>query len=152
VVQWSLVPSFAIDRAEVIPGTNPVFGLNALGGAVSLQMKDGFNSPGGSVSVQGGSFGTVGGTRRVRMSKGDFAFYGGASAFYTDGWRSHSPSKVYLGYFDAAARTDKFDGGLSLQLGQSDLTGNGPSPRQLLNEGYDQIFTSPDEPIAKTIV
>ena len=40
-VNWDLIPTNAIDRADVWTN-NPVFGLNALGGAINLQMKNGF--------------------------------------------------------------------------------------------------------------
>jgi hypothetical protein len=33
-VLWDLVPSFAIHSIDVVPGSDPVFGLNALGGAI----------------------------------------------------------------------------------------------------------------------
>ena len=41
VVNWDLIPTIAIDRAVVFTN-NPVFGLNAIGGAISLEMKNGF--------------------------------------------------------------------------------------------------------------
>ena len=41
---------------EVI-SNNPAFGLNALGGAVAVQMKDGFNFQGTTLDLMGGSFG-----------------------------------------------------------------------------------------------
>ena len=34
---------FAIDSIQLLPGSNPVFGLNALGGALSVRMKNGFD-------------------------------------------------------------------------------------------------------------
>jgi hypothetical protein len=37
-VNWDLIPNIAIDRADVRTN-NPVFGLNALGGAINLQMR-----------------------------------------------------------------------------------------------------------------
>ncbi len=40
-VNWDLIPTNAIDRADVWTN-NPVFGLNALGGAVNIRMKNGF--------------------------------------------------------------------------------------------------------------
>src|SRR5438046_2324433 len=55
-VNWDLIPTNAISRADVWTN-NPVFGLNALGGAVSLQMKNGFNYEGFEGEMQGGSFG-----------------------------------------------------------------------------------------------
>ena len=44
-VNWDLIPTNAIDRADMWTN-NPVFGLNALGGAVNLQMKNGFTYQG----------------------------------------------------------------------------------------------------------
>ena len=45
----------AIERFDVFPGSNPLFGLNTLGGALSVQTKDGRRNPGASVQVQAGS-------------------------------------------------------------------------------------------------
>jgi iron complex outermembrane receptor protein len=36
-VNWDLIPDLAIDRMDLV-GSNPVFGLNALGGALSVRM------------------------------------------------------------------------------------------------------------------
>ncbi len=57
IVNWDLIPMNAVERVNVEPGSNPIFGLNALGGALVVQTKTGQNSPGASVSVLGGSFG-----------------------------------------------------------------------------------------------
>ena len=56
-VNWDLLPSNAIAGISLMPGSNPLFGLNALGGALSIQTKTGFSHPGHAVSVSGGSFG-----------------------------------------------------------------------------------------------
>ncbi|MBV9428012.1 MAG: Plug domain-containing protein, partial [Bradyrhizobiaceae bacterium] len=40
-VNWDFIPESAIGRLELVPN-NPVYGLNALGGALSIQMKNGF--------------------------------------------------------------------------------------------------------------
>jgi iron complex outermembrane recepter protein len=42
LVNWDLIPEMAINRWTLMP-KNPVFGLNAIGGAVSIDMKNGFN-------------------------------------------------------------------------------------------------------------
>ena len=55
-VDWDLIPNNAIDRLN-IEGSNPVFGLNALGGSINVQMKNGFTWHGGELSLSGGSFG-----------------------------------------------------------------------------------------------
>jgi iron complex outermembrane receptor protein len=55
VVNWDFIPEKAIDRVSLFPG-NPVFGLNAIGGALSIQMKNGFTYQGAEFEVMGGSF------------------------------------------------------------------------------------------------
>ena len=57
VVQWDLIPRIAIAAMELIPGSDPVYGLNTLGGAITVQTKSGLNSSGFSVSSYGGNFG-----------------------------------------------------------------------------------------------
>jgi YVTN family beta-propeller protein len=57
VVNWDLIPRNAISSANLISGSNPVFGLNTLGGALSVLTKSGFSYPGYSARVLGGSFG-----------------------------------------------------------------------------------------------
>ncbi len=41
VVNWAFIPTVAINQAQIVTG-NPVFGLNALAGAVVMTMKNGF--------------------------------------------------------------------------------------------------------------
>ena len=44
-VNWDFIPENAIADLAVI-SSNPLFGLNAIGGSISLTMKDGFSLPG----------------------------------------------------------------------------------------------------------
>ena len=75
-VNWDLIPSIAIDRMDLV-GSNPVFGLNALGGALAVQMKNGFGYHGAEIDALGGSFGKyqgelqygVAGRRRRRLCR-----------------------------------------------------------------------------------
>jgi iron complex outermembrane receptor protein len=60
-VNWDLIPTKAIDRADIW-SSNPVFGLNALGGAVNIQMKNGFTYSGAELETLAGSFGRVSGS------------------------------------------------------------------------------------------
>ena len=50
VVSWDLIPQVAIFSGALMPGSNPLFGLNTLGGALSIQTKDGRNSPGTKIA------------------------------------------------------------------------------------------------------
>src|SRR5262249_31176985 len=60
-VNWDLIPTAAI-RSVTVVANNPAFGLNALGGALNVQMKDGFNYQGTQLDVMGGSFGRIQGS------------------------------------------------------------------------------------------
>lgn len=55
VVSWDLIPRSAIASITLMPGSNPLFGLNTLGGALSIQTKDGLRNPGSSVQLIAGS-------------------------------------------------------------------------------------------------
>ena len=57
-MDWDLIPDIAIDKIN-LEGSNPVFGLNALGGSVNVQLKNGFTWQGLEADVSGGSFGQV---------------------------------------------------------------------------------------------
>src|SRR5512133_1802625 len=57
IVNWDLLPQSAIANMQLIPGSNPVFGLNTLGGALAVYTKSGSAYPGGSAQISGGSFG-----------------------------------------------------------------------------------------------
>jgi iron complex outermembrane recepter protein len=56
-VNWDLIPESAISSVNLIPGSNPVFGLNTLGGALSINTKSGFQYPGFTAAAYGGSWG-----------------------------------------------------------------------------------------------
>src|SRR4029078_7749149 len=41
-LSWDLIPTEAVRSANLMPGSNPLYGLNTLGGALSLETKTGF--------------------------------------------------------------------------------------------------------------
>src|SRR5215475_7606589 len=98
-VNWDLIPTNAIDRADVWTN-NPVFGLNALGGAVSLQMKNGFTWQGAEFQAMGGSFGRYQGALQYGARQGDVAVYVAAQGANDDGWRFQSSSEIARLYVD----------------------------------------------------
>ena len=55
-VNWVLIPQSAISSINLMPGSNPLFGLNTLGGALSVQTNTGFSHPGTRGQITGGSF------------------------------------------------------------------------------------------------
>ncbi|HEV2188650.1 MAG TPA: TonB-dependent receptor, partial [Stellaceae bacterium] len=143
-VNWDLVPDFAIKRLDVIP-SNPVYGLNALGGALTMEMKNGFNFQGGQAEVMGGSFGTRQFTLQYGKRVGNFGAYIGGNAYNDEGFRDFSPSQVRQLYADIGAEGDR--GGLhaSFTGANNNLIGVGPTPIQLVDVDRDSVFTTPQK-------
>jgi len=95
----------------VIPGSNPVFGLNSLGGAVAVTTKSGFEFPGTSVDVTAGSFGR----RSAEFETGGHGravdYFLAGTLFEQRGWSDRSTSRVQqafakTGYQDATTDLD----------------------------------------------
>ena len=71
-VNWDLIPQIAISSMEMMPGSNPLFGLNTLGGALSVRTKSGFSHPGFNAQANGGSYGRQAYQAEYGGSKGQF--------------------------------------------------------------------------------
>lgn len=144
-MNWDLVPANAIASINLMPGSNPLFGLNALGGAVSLQTKTGFSHPGHDVSVSGGSFARYMVDAQTGGHDGGLSYFVAGSASVEDGWRDRSPSRVRRLFGDVEWRSGATSLGASLTTAVNRLIGNGAAPIQLLEEDRSAIFTYPDE-------
>ena len=143
-VQFDLMPQFAIDQVELSAGANPTFGLNALGGALSLRLKNGFDNPGFRGEFSGGSFGRTTTTAEYGTNNGRWAFYGGATRFEETGWRVASPSDVTQLFADVGYRGERATGGINVTYADTSLTGNAPAPVELLDIDRNAVFTYPD--------
>ena len=144
VVQFDLLPDFAIDRLQILPGSHPVYGLNALGGAVGLQMKNGFSFQGVRAQAWGGSFGRYNVTGQYGGRSGAWAGYLGVARIAEDGWRDRSPSELTQVFADLAFRKERLDMGLSFTHAETDLNGGGLAPIELLASDRKAVFTFPD--------
>jgi outer membrane cobalamin receptor len=145
VVSWDLIPRLAISTTTIMPGSNPLFGLNTLGGALAIQTKNGATAPGTSVQAVYGSD-----VRRSiefehggRKSNG-LNWYVAGNLFKEDGWREESPSDVRqifgkLGWQQAA---DEF----FVTIGHADNSLNGNALQEIgsLGRDYASIYTKPD--------
>ena len=145
VVNWDLIPLNAIERFDLFPGSNPLFGLNTLGGAISVRSKSGFTAPGIDASVQGGSFGR----RQLQLSgganDGTLAGFGALTVFDEDGWRDNSPSQVRQFYGRGDVSLDRTTLTASVLAADNRLIGNGLIPSELYRERAASVFTAPDE-------
>ncbi|MCP5178663.1 MAG: TonB-dependent receptor [Pseudomonadales bacterium] len=143
-VRWELIPESAVSRVALAGGSNPLFGLNALGGALLVEMKDGFSAPEHSAEVTAGSWARRTITLESGGNNGTWGYYLNGHRFEEDGWRDLSPSEtrgVYasIGYRPADTSVD-----LSVQADDTDLTGNGAAPVGLLAIDRKAVFTAPD--------
>ncbi len=146
VVNWDLIPLNAISNMNLIPGSNPVFGLNTLGGALSVNTKSGRTDPGGAVELSGGSWGRINGSAEFGgVAANDVDFFVAANALNEQGWRDASPSDVRQAFGKIGWQGEKTDANLSLTLADNELVGNGLVQKEFLdNLGWDSINTKPD--------
>ena len=142
-VQFDLVPLFALERLQLSAGAEPTFGLNALGGALALRLKNGFDSSGFRGHLSGGSFQRLTGTAELGASRGPWAVYLGATHFDESGWRTASESAVTQAVADLGYRNDRMDAGVTVTFADTSLNGNGPAPIELLAVDRSAVFTQP---------
>jgi outer membrane receptor protein involved in Fe transport len=142
-VDWDLIPDQAV-RSVTLEGSSPAFGLNALGGAISIRLKTGFSDPGAGASASGGSFGRWAVDAEQGGADGGRSVFVMAAATHDGGWRDFSPSDLRQGYADFGWRRDQAEAHLSLLGADNSLTGNGPAPVELLEADRDAVFTHPD--------
>ena len=148
VVSWDLIPLNAISGINLIPGSNPVFGLNTLGGALSVQTKSGRTHQGGSVELQGGSWGRISTAAEYGAVSEDGAldFFISGNIFHEQGWRDFSPSDVRQIFSKVGWQGENTDATLSLTLADNDLIGNGFVQESFIDDlGYESINTKPDQ-------
>jgi iron complex outermembrane recepter protein len=144
-INWELLPENAIASMNLIGGSNPLFGLNTLGGAISVQTKNGFTHQGHSIDVYGGSWGRVVTKAESGWNNGQFGYFGAFNYFTENGWRDASESDVKNFFGTLGWRSDRSTLDASFTYGNSDLVGNGAAPVQLLEQSRKAIFTSPDQ-------
>ena len=141
-VNWDLISPQAIYRTDIFTN-NPVFGLNALGGAVSLIMKNGFLWQGFTTQIMGGSFGRVSGLFEYGKQIDDYSLYVTGDATRDGGWRFFSPSTLYRVYGDLGYRAQGNEIHFTASGARDTLGVIGPTPIGLLAQNQSAVFTSP---------
>ena len=141
-MNWDLIPTAAIKSIAVVTN-NPAFGLNALGGAVTVQMKDGFNYHGAEVDVMGGSFGRLQSSLQWGNQIGNWAVYGALEGVHDDGYRNFSPSDVRRFYGDIGYRYDGNEIHLNMGAAQNNFGAAAAVPIELLQQYWGATYTTP---------
>jgi outer membrane receptor protein involved in Fe transport len=157
IISWDVLPEAAIESLTLMPGANPLFGLNTLGGALVFTTKSGLTSPGFDADISYGSYAR----RRVDLSYGvsnaqGWHFFGAGTWFDESGWRKQSAGHMGNVYLKAGRHTEANDWDVSLLAVDSKLVGNGLLPAQrydddtgafapgLYERNRRDIYTAPD--------
>src|SRR5215470_13672449 len=141
VVNWDLIPQGAISSMVLIPGSNPVFGLNTLGGALSVNTKSGRSYPGGAVTLLGGSWDTYNGSAEYGGAKDNFDYYIYGNYFSTQGWRDYSPSTIRQIFGKAGYQTGDLDIDLSYTFANNVLWGAQTLPASMYSVNPKLAYT-----------
>ena len=142
-VNWDLLPDIAIDRMN-LEGANPVFGLNALGGSLNVQLKNGFTYQGAEAYMSGGSFGQAQGQFQAGRQSGGTSAYIAGTALHENGWRDLQSSGIGTVYGDIGWRGDRAELHLGLTAAHTVLNGPGTAPVELLEADPRAQFTAPN--------
>jgi iron complex outermembrane recepter protein len=142
VVNWDVIPSNAISGISVV-SNNPSFGLNALGGAMSIVMKDGFSYQGGELDVMFGSFGRSQVGIQAGGASGNAAVYVAGEWIEEDGFRDFSESDVKRFYGDIGLKGSFAEVHLNLTAAENHFGATAAAPVELLARSWSNTFTSP---------
>ena len=129
VVNWDMIPEAAISNVTLVPGSNPVYGLNSLGGALAFTTKSGLTAPGTELKLSLGSWMR----KRADVSYGEKSADGwhkfvATTAFHEDGWRKESEGQLGNVFAKIGRTQSDVNWDLSFMHGRSNLIGNGLLP------------------------
>lgn len=155
VVNWDMVPEFALGSVTVLPAANPSFGLNTLGGALALSTVNGLSAPGLQAELRLGSHGRRQAQAGLGQQHADgWHSWVGGSAFGEDGWRDHSRGEQALVMAKVGRQWGPTHWELSALGGRATLVGNGLVPAATHDDGVftpdlyatrrSAVFTHPD--------
>ncbi|MDD2761189.1 MAG: TonB-dependent receptor, partial [Methylomonas sp.] len=144
MVNWDLIPQGAIENMALQPASNPAFGLNALGGSISINTKTGFSAPKHQLEVQGGSWDRHTEEITSGWNNGTWGYFLDFNNFSEAGWREHSRTEAKRGFGTLSWRGNESSLDLSFAGTENAMRGNGAIPEEMLAYGRDQVFTHPD--------
>ncbi|HEY7670232.1 MAG TPA: TonB-dependent receptor, partial [Hyphomicrobium sp.] len=142
IVNWDFIPDAAIDGITII-GANPVFGLNAIGGAAVLVMRDGFNFQGAEFDVRGGSYGRLQSSLALGGNSGNWGVFIAVEGIKDDGFRDFSEAELKRMYADIGVKGDGSEFHLNFTGAKNFVGVTAAAPEELLDLGWERTFTSP---------
>jgi len=143
-VNWDLIPQGAIEQMTLHSGSNAVYGLNALGGALAITTKSGFSAPGHRLEAYGGSWGRNSEEIQSGWNNGTVGYFVDLRHFGENGWRDFSPTSIKLAFGKWSLQTEDTTLNLTLSGNDNKMYGNGAVPVQLARQEWNAVFTHPD--------
>jgi iron complex outermembrane recepter protein len=143
IVNWSFIPETAIRRLSLVPN-NPIFGLNAIGGALTIEMKNGFTYQGKEADATLGSYGRRQAAAQAGFQDGNLSAYINADATNDDGWRDFSSgAQLRRMYVDLGARNEQSEFHLSFTGADNHLGAVAATPIEMLAQRWSSVYTWP---------
>jgi iron complex outermembrane receptor protein len=143
IVNWDFIPEMAIRRLSLVPN-NPIFGLNAIGGALTIEMKNGFTYQGKEVEATVGSYGRRQAAAQAGFQDGNLAAYVNADAINDKGWRDFSSaSQLRRMYLDVGGRNDTTEVHLAFTGADNKLGSVAATPIEMLSQRWSSVYTWP---------
>jgi outer membrane receptor protein involved in Fe transport len=144
IVNWDLIPQSSIANLNLIPGSNPLYGLNTLGGALSLRTKSGETAPGTTLEASAGRFGRRALGAEHGGERAGWGWYANGNGYEDDGWRDFAESRVGSFFGKLGKEEADYDIDLSLLYADTRLIGNQVTPNAFLQQRWESIYTYPD--------
>jgi iron complex outermembrane recepter protein len=143
VVNWDFIPEMSIRKLSLVPN-NPVYGLNAIGGALTIEMKNGFTYQGKEVEAMGGSYGRRQAGAQMGYQDGNLSAYVNADAINDNGWRDFSSaSQLRRLYADIGARNDTTEFHINFTGADNKLGSVAATPLDMLSQRWSSVYTWP---------
>jgi iron complex outermembrane receptor protein len=142
IVNWDFIPEKAIRGMTLMP-SNPVFGLNAIGGAISIEMKNGFNYQGVETELRAGTYGRRAASLEAGGQRGNLSGYVLVDAIHDSGWRNFSPSELRRIYADFGALGDRTEFHVNFTGASNNFGAAAATPIQMLNQNWASTYTLP---------
>ena len=145
-LQWELIPEAALKNIDLM-SSNPVFGLNALGGSIALTTKKGLDYINSNLTnnhVEVGGFDWVNGNIELGTGDEDSGLYVAIESSYDGGWRDNNSGDVKRVFANYGKMGSSYDIDFTLMHADTNLNGNGVTPTELLKVRRESVFTWPD--------
>lgn len=148
-INFDLLPMAAIDHAELVRGSQALFGRNSLGGALLFFTQRGMPTPSANIELTTGSFGEQVGTISAGgMSHGIDGFIMG-SASNEDGWRQATGARTRqlfatVGHRSSSGGPDTSDIALSVLYANNRISEAGSLPETWIQSNPRLNYTPGD--------